>query len=230
MVDMVLKDNFLKSRSKNRIYAIGDIHGCLNHLINLLNLIKPDLHRHKLVFVGDYLDRGPQSAKVVDFIINLKKKFNPENIICLMGNHERMFLDFLRGQDESFFLLNGGKSTAVSYWGQHWERRERLLPPGHDSFFASLRLYYETDDYIFVHGGLRPGLPVVAQKEEDLLWIRNEFILSKFDFGRRVIFGHTPVRTPLILPNKIGIDTGAVYGNKLTCVQLPEEKFFSVSE
>jgi serine/threonine protein phosphatase 1 len=212
------------------IYAIGDIHGCLNHLINLLNLVNPDLDRHKLVFVGDYVDRGPYSAGVVDYIIDLKKKYNPENIICLMGNHERMFLDFLQGQDEMFFLMNGGTTTAVSYWGDHWERRERHLPPGHAYFLETLKLYYETDDYIFVHGGLRPGLPLKAQKEEDFLWIRKEFILSEFDFGRRVIFGHTPVRTPLVMPNKIGIDTGAVYGNKLTCVLLPEVKFFSVSE
>ena len=81
-----------------------------------------------------------------------------------------------------------------------------------------------------MHGGLRPGLPLAAQKEEDLLWIRKEFIHSDFDFGRRIIFGHTPVRTPLVMPNKIGIDTGAVYGNKLTCVQLPEEKFFPYLE
>jgi serine/threonine protein phosphatase 1 len=211
------------------IYAIGDIHGCLEHLIHLLDVVNPDLDRHKLVFVGDYLDRGPQSSGVVDYIIDLKKKYNPENIICLMGNHERMFLDFLQGQEEMFFLINGGATTVVSYWGDHWERRERRLPPGHEYFFETLKLCYETDDYIFVHGGLRPGLPLPAQKEEDLLWIRKEFILSEFDFGRRVIFGHTPVRTPLVQPNKIGIDTGAVYGNKLTCVLLPEEKFFSVS-
>ena len=77
-----------------------------------------------------------------------------------------------------------------------------------------------------MHGGLRPGLPLAAQKEEDLLWIRKEFILSEFNFGRRVIFGHTPVRTPLVLPNKIGIDTGAVYGNKLTCVRCLRKNFF----
>jgi serine/threonine protein phosphatase 1 len=147
-----------------------------------------------------------------------------------MGNHERMFLDFLQGRDEMFFLLNGGTTTAKSYWGDQWEQRERRLPPGHADFFGTLKFYHETDDYIFVHGGLRPGLPLAAQKEEDLLWIRKEFILSEFDFGRRVIFGHTPVRSPLILPNKIGIDTGAVYGNKLTCVLLPEERFFSVPE
>ena len=212
------------------IYAIGDIHGCLNHLINLLNLVNPDLAQHQLVFVGDYVDRGPNSKGVVDYIIDLKKKYNPENIICLMGNHERMFLDFLQGREEMFFLLNGGTATAVSYWGDQWERRERRLPDGHKLFFETLKLYYETENFIFVHGGLRPGLPLAAQKEEDLLWIRKEFIISEFDFGRRVIFGHTPVRAPLLLPNKIGIDTGAVYGNKLTCVLLPEEKFFSVSK
>ena len=211
------------------IYAIGDIHGCFSHLIHLLDLVNPDLDNDKLVFVGDYVDRGPDASNVVDFIIDLKKKYNPENIICLMGNHERMFLDFLQGQEEMFFILNGGASTAVSYWGNHWERSERRLPTKHYDFFATLKLYYETDDYIFVHGGLRPGSPLTAQKEEDLLWIRREFIESEFDFGRRVIFGHTPVRTPLIRPNKIGIDTGAVYGNKLTCVLLPEEKFFSVA-
>ena len=107
------------------IYAIGDIHGCLNHLINLLNLVNPDLAQHQLVFVGDYVDRGPNSKGVVDYIIDLKKKYNPENIICLMGNHERMFLDFLQGREEMFFLLNGGTATAVSYWGDQWERREQ---------------------------------------------------------------------------------------------------------
>jgi serine/threonine protein phosphatase 1 len=211
------------------IYAIGDIHGCLDHLLRLLDLVNPDLDRHLLVFVGDYVDRGPDSSGVVDYIIDLKKKYNPENIICLMGNHERMFLNFLQGHEEMFFLLNGGRETLISYWGNQWERRERRLPPGHAHFFENLKFYYETDDYIFVHGGLRPGLPLAGQKEEDLLWIRKEFILSECDFGRRVIFGHTPVRTPLILPNKIGIDTGAVYGNKLTCILLPEEKFFSVT-
>jgi serine/threonine protein phosphatase 1 len=210
------------------IYAIGDIHGCLNHLQELLNLVKPDLDRHKLVFIGDYLDRGPHSQGVVDCIIDLKKKYNPENIICLMGNHERMFLDFLQGHEEMFFLLNGGAATAVSYWGDQWERRERRLPLEHEHFFKELKLVYQTDDYIFVHGGLQPGLPLSAQQEKDILWIRKEFINSEFDFGRRVIFGHTPFREPLVRANKIGIDTGAVYGNKLTCLLLPEENFFFV--
>jgi len=211
------------------IYAIGDIHGCLSHLEHLLELVNPDLDRHQLIFMGDYIDRGPHSAQVVDLIINLKKRYNPENIICLMGNHERMFLDYLDGKDEMLFLMNGGVTTTASYWGEHGDRLNRRLPSEHWDFYNTLKLYYETDDYIFVHAGLRPGLPLEVQQEEDLLWIRKEFISSDYDFGRRVIFGHTPMRSPLIRANKIGIDTGAVYGNKLTCVILPEEKFYAVS-
>lgn len=217
-------------RALAMIYAIGDIHGCLDHLEKLFDLVSPDLERHQLVFLGDYIDRGAKAAEVVDFIIDLKKNYNPENIICLMGNHERMFLDYLDSRDEMLFLMNGGVTTVASYWGEHGDRLNRRLPPEHWDFYETLKPYYETDDYIFVHAGLRPGLPLESQIEDDLLWIRKEFIQSEYDFGRRVIFGHTPMRSPLIMPNKIGIDTGAVYGNKLTCVLLPEEKFFSVSE
>lgn len=104
------------------------------------------------------------------------------------------------------------------------------MPPDHWQFYDTLKLFYETDDYIFVHAGLKPGVALYEQQEEDLLWIRKEFISSDYNFGKRVIFGHTPMRAPYIRENKIGIDTGAVYGNKLTCVVLPEEKFYSVSE
>lgn len=210
------------------IYAIGDIHGCRDLLEELLEVVNPDLDRHRLVFMGDYIDRGEDSRGVVEVILNLKKNFKSENIICLMGNHERMFLDFLQGEEELLFLYNGGTATIQSYWGSQWDRASRRLPVEHVQFFRDLRLYYETEDYIFVHGGLRPGVPLAAQVEEDLLWIREEFIFSEEDFGRRVIFGHTPFRSPLVLPNKIGIDTGAVYGNKLTCLILPEERFIAV--
>ncbi len=102
------------------------------------------------------------------------------------------------------------------------------IPAQHLEFFDNLRLYYETEDYIFVHGGLKANIALDEQDERDMLWIRDEFIYTDFDFGKRVIFGHTPFREPLILDNKIGIDTGAVYGNKLTCVELPAVRFFSV--
>ncbi|MBW1990690.1 MAG: serine/threonine protein phosphatase [Deltaproteobacteria bacterium] len=211
------------------IYAIGDIHGCLDQLKRLLKQVNPDLHRHRLVFIGDYIDRGPDSKGVVDYIINLRKQFPPENIICLKGNHEAMFLDFLNGVQPELFLFNGGGSTLRQYWGEDWERHQPWrLPPEHEEFYANLKLYYVTDNYIFVHGGLKPGVPLEEQREEDLLWIRGEFIASFEDFGRRVVFGHTPLRYPLVMPNKIGIDTGCVYGNFLTCLKLPAEEFFFV--
>ena len=95
----------------------------------------------------------------------------------------------------------------------------------HLDFFRSLRLYYETEAYIFVHAGLRPKVPLASQEPEDMLWIRDKFIYSKYDFGKPVVFGHTPLEKPLVEHNKIGIDTGAVYGNALTCVQLPDLVF-----
>ncbi len=211
----------------NDIYAIGDIHGCLDHLERLLEEVNPDLHRHKLVFIGDYIDRGPNSRGVVEYIIRLKQRYPAENIICLKGNHEAMFLDFLNGIEPELFLLNGGRSTLREYWGEHWDRSlDLLLPPEHEEFYRELKNYHETPDYIFVHGGLKPGVPLSEQDEEDLFWIRGEFIASFEDFGRRVIFGHTPLRYPLVMPNKIGIDTGCVYGNFLTCIKLPQEEFF----
>jgi serine/threonine protein phosphatase 1 len=209
------------------LYAIGDIHGRLESLERLLDQINPDLPRDRLLFVGDYIDRGSQSKEVVDYIISLKNQAPPGRIICLKGNHEAMFLDFLAGGPAEMFLFNGGRATVEGYWGDAWVDREGLaLPPDHDQFFQALELYYETPDYLFVHGGLKPGVPLDEQVEDDLLWIRGEFITSQEDFGRRVIFGHTPFKQPLIMPNKIGIDTGAVYGNFLTALKLPGEEFF----
>jgi serine/threonine protein phosphatase 1 len=209
------------------IYAVGDIHGCLDQLEKLLDCVQPDLERDTLLFVGDYVDRGPDSRGVVDYIIRLRQKYPREHVICLKGNHEAMLLDFLQGRGRELFLFNGGLSTLRNYWGDHWDgRKELTLPPEHEIFYRDLKAYYETPDYIFVHGGLKPGVPLRAQQEEDLLWIRGEFIASMEDFGRPVIFGHTPFKRPLVMPNKIGIDTGAVYGNFLTCLKLPQREFF----
>jgi serine/threonine protein phosphatase 1 len=211
------------------IYAIGDLHGHLDALEQLLDQIQPDLTQERLVFMGDYIDRGPQPKGVVDYVLRLKNSAPPDQVICLKGNHETMFLNFLKGEDRQLFLLNGGLSTLKDYWGREWDQLEELvLPPDHERFYRELRLYYDTPRYIFVHGGLRPGVPLEDQEEEDLLWIRGEFITALDDFGRLVVFGHTPFRQPLILPNKIGIDTGAVYGNALTCLKLPQEEFIVV--
>ncbi len=209
------------------IYVVGDIHGCLDHLERLLDEVQPDLSRQRLFFVGDYIDRGPQSKGVVDYILRLQKLYPPENIICLKGNHEAMMLNFLQGQEIELFLFNGGLGTIEDYWGTAWDKMEKLvLPPEHEKFYQELKSIYETPGYIFVHGGLMPGVPLEEQQEEDLLWIRGEFIASAEDFGGKVIFGHTPFSRPLVMPNKIGIDTGCVYGNFLTCLKLPQEEFF----
>lgn len=209
------------------IYAVGDVHGCLDQLERLLDRVQPDLERDVLLFVGDYIDRGPESRGVVDYVLRLQQKYPREHIICLKGNHEAMLLEFLQGVKRERFLFNGGLHTVLDYWGDNWDSlKELLLPPEHEEFYRELRLYYETPEFIFVHGGLKPGVPLEEQQEDDLLWIRGEFITSPEDFGRLVIFGHTPFKQPLQMPNKIGIDTGAVYGNYLTCLKLPEKEFF----
>jgi serine/threonine protein phosphatase 1 len=209
-----------------RIFAVGDIHGCLDKLISLMGIIDIDPKKDTLLFIGDYIDRGTQSKEVVDYLIDLSKRQN--HVVFLKGNHELMLQLYLSGVDRFNFLANGGQATLDSYLKDHSHAEVSLIPAAHLDFFDNLRLYYETDQYIFVHAGLKANIPLEKQNEWDMLWIRDKFICSDFDFGRCVIFGHTPFREPLVLDNKIGIDTGAVYGNKLTCVELPAVKFYSV--
>jgi serine/threonine protein phosphatase 1 len=209
-----------KSAMTGRILAIGDVHGCNRRLRKLLDRIEID-HADTPVFVGDYLDRGPDVRGVIDTLLEIGEAF--PKTICLRGNHEEMFLEFYReGRGEELFLYNSGMSTLDSYGITLAEaRRGQGFPEDHLRFLASLPLSYETGDWFFVHAGVRPGIPFARQVPEDLLWIRHEFIESDEDFGRRVVFGHTPLSEPLVERNKIGIDTGAVYGGRLTCIELP---------
>ena len=203
-----------------KLFAVGDIHGCLFNLKKLLAGIEIDYGRDCIYFLGDYIDRGSDSRGVIDFIIDLKRGRN--NVFCLSGNHEELFIDYLKhGSNEDTFYLNGGLNTLISY---NYPQTLSDIPESHLEFFTSLKLCYEIDDYIFVHAGMRPYVPFNKQVREDMLWIRDEFINSHYDFGKTVVFGHTPFRHPLIEVNKIGIDTGAVYGGKLTCVELPDRK------
>lgn len=206
--------------------AIGDIHGAKDSLDRLMDLIDPDPNADTLVFLGDYVDRGAKAFELVERLLEIGRKW--PRTIFLKGNHEQMFEDFLSGKDRQHFLANGGHATIESYL-RHRSRHslKELLPPEHASFFSSLKLYHETDAYIFVHAGLRPKVSLDAQQADDMLWIREPFISSFFDFGKRVIFGHTPFPEPLVMPNKIGIDTGAGYGRALTAVILPEVRFIS---
>jgi len=207
-----------------KIFAIGDIHGCYDRLKTLMGKIPIDCSRDTLVFIGDYIDRGPHPIEVVDYLIKLKNRF--PDVIFLKGNHEDMLDKFINGADRFTYLLNGGQQTLDSYLIKPVQSEYFPIPPDHMEFFKSLRLFYETEEFIFVHAGLRPRVPLESQNTEDLLWIRDKFVSTKYNFGKRVIFGHTPLKKPLVEPNKIGIDTGAVYGNALTCIQLPDLVFF----
>lgn len=208
------------------IYAIGDVHGCYQKLVSLIDRLEIDFRRDQLIFLGDYIDRGDSAYDVVDFLLNLKD-LHPE-IIFLRGNHEAMFDGFLSGKDRYTYLVNGGQQTLESYLKQGPDVKGPPIPRRHRRFFEGLSMYHETEEFIFVHAGLRPGVPLEKQKREDMLWIREKFIRSNYNFGKRVVFGHTPFTEPLVQKNKIGIDTGAVYGNKLTCVRLPALEFIQV--
>jgi serine/threonine protein phosphatase 1 len=210
----------------NKIFAIGDIHGCFDKLQALMDKIDIDLVDDTLVFIGDYIDRGKQSFEVVQYLIDLKHRF--QNVVFLKGNHEEMLEKYLSGFDKLTYLVNGGQQALDSYMRNRQESDGPQIPREHIDFYNSLQLYYQTDDYIFVHAGLKNKVPLEMQEPDDLLWIRSKFITSDYNFGKQVVFGHTPIPEPLVQPNKIGIDTGAVYGGKLTCVRLPELVFYSV--
>lgn len=222
-----------------RIFVIGDIHGCLRKLLLLMDRIDARPGMDQLVFLGDYIDRGEDSPGVLDYLLEVRDRY-PDTVF-LMGNHEKMFIDFLAGMDPELFIYNGGESTLKSYIARidgfrnskelvlDEEFLNQLIPEAHRAFLHELRPYYETKDYIMVHAGLKNGIPLEQQDLDDLVWIREEFIYSEGNFfGKRVIFGHTPLVRPLVLPDKIGIDTGAVYGNTLTCLVLPGLEFISL--
>lgn len=200
----------LDCKPGGRLLAVGDIHGCLRQLTALLDQVAPRA-ADQVVFLGDYVDRGPDSAGVINFLIDFAKSF-PATVF-LRGNHEEMFTDYLEDRDPSLFLINGGMKTLASYQASgQWP-----IPPSHRAFIAALRSYYETDDFIFVHAGLRPGIPLAEQNPRDLAWIRREFISSDYDWNKPVVYGHTPLAEPLLGKKRLGLDTGCVYGHQLTC-------------
>lgn len=199
-------------------YVIGDVHGCLTSLERLLAKIAPR-SEDEVVFVGDYIDRGPQSREVVDRLLGL-----PYRCIFLLGNHERMLLDFLAGDDEDLYMENGGRATLESYGGDVHD-----IPAAHLAFFQRLRPMYETPEYLFVHAGIRPLVPLAEQSLQDLIWIRQEFFKFIGKYPKPVVFGHTPLRQVLMTDDRIGIDTGCVFGGKLTCLKLPQREIIQVA-
>jgi len=224
---------------KLRIYVIGDIHGRFDLLAQLQAKIEADANtagdlKIIQIFLGDYVDRGPDSRAVVDFM--LSRPPCGWDRICLKGNHETMVLKFL--DDENFlkkWSRSGGLETLHSYGAGLIEKMRdgdankiqkkfrKNLTKAHRQFFTHLKPSAEFGDYFFAHAGVRPGVDLDAQTEDDLLWIRKEFISSNKDFGKIVVHGHTPVRQSEILPNRINIDTGAWNSGQLTCLVLEGE-------
>lgn len=200
----------IETKKQGRLLAVGDIHGCLMQLEALMAQVvpRPD---DQFIFLGDYIDRGPESHGVIDYLIEFGRTF--PNTIFLRGNHDQMFVDYLDGHEPTLFLMNGGLKTLSSYQlSGEWP-----ISTSHRNFFEALRNIYETEEFIFVHAGLRPGVPLEDQDDIDLLWIRRDFIGSEYDWGKTVVYGHTPHEKPLFAGNRIGLDTGCVYGHQLTC-------------
>jgi serine/threonine protein phosphatase 1 len=219
------------------LYAVGDIHGELRKLDALLAKLAPT-RADRLVFLGDYIDRGGESAAVVSRLIQIS-----QSVDCkfLMGNHESMFLDFLGWRGAAYFggdafLMNGGDRTLASYgyFGRGKSDPERFeLPPSHERFYRELILSYSEGDYLFVHAGLgerglRSGdvsYALRVSRPEDLLWNRTTADLPH-NLGVTVIYGHTPRADFAVRwnePFSIGIDTGAIYGGPLTAIRLPDQ-------
>ncbi|MGQ0664355.1 MAG: metallophosphoesterase family protein [Pseudomonadota bacterium] len=224
-----------------RVYAVGDIHGRADLLRELVGLIREDARAHRVerpvvVYLGDYIDRGRDSRQVIEFLLG--RPLPGFEAVHLLGNHERAMLDFLDDIGSGLdWLWFGGRETLMSY-GIALERgrapvAELLLrvqaelnarlPPRHLAFLKSLVKWHLEGDYLFVHAGIRPGVPLERQSETDLIWIREEFLASASDYGRIVVHGHTISAEPELRANRIGIDTGAFATGRLTCLALEGE-------
>jgi len=218
-----------------RLFVVGDIHGCSDELNIMLNHLEKNEGLSEddyVVFIGDYIDRGPSSKQVVDSLISFHNRHS--QAIFLRGNHEDMLLDFLgyEGTMGHSYLVNGGQATTQSYGTRHAPSREEIgdvMPAAHLAFYLNLERYLIVGDYVIVHAGLNPLRDVRSQLNEDIFWIRDEFIQNIHNFGRIVVFGHTPYEDVLVHPPyKIGIDTGLVYGNKLSVVELTKQRVMQI--
>lgn len=212
------------------LIAIGDVHGCAKTLVALIEKISPQKEDH-LVFVGDYIDRGPNSRGVIDILLELDA-----HVQCtfLRGNHEALMLDYLERGEFEIWRMNGGLDTLSSYRSSNGKIE---IPDHHIDFIHDTRLYYETDDFIFVHAGLRPELSVTenVRRNDDqiFLWERGHLDARKVKWEKTVVCGHTPHNQPINHDKLILIDTGCVYYRHpgmgtLTGVRLPEREFMSV--
>ena len=222
-----------------RVYAVGDVHGRADLLTLLFSRIDADLADRPIdrpiqVFLGDYIDRGPASRQALDCLIDRSRS---HETICLRGNHEVFLAEFLRNPGTiGEWRQYGGLETLVSYgivpalnqqaaeWNRVATALSRALPQSHRRFLAALKSFYVCGDFFFAHAGVRPGVSLARQEDSDLLWIRDEFLRCKQDFGKIIVHGHTPVLEPEIHTNRINIDTGAYATGRLTCLRIEADE------
>jgi serine/threonine protein phosphatase 1 len=228
-----------------RIYAFGDIHGRSDLLRKMFAVIDADVAQNPVsrpieVFLGDYIDRGPDSAHTVDLL--LERSLYSETIF-LKGNHEAYFLEVLRDPTKlEDWRQFGGLQTLMSYGIQptlNPDRAEQaeliralteVMPNDHLKFLQDLKPSFVCGDFFFVHAGVRPGIPLKEQQETDMLWIRNEFLDSNENFGKFIVHGHTPVHEPDIRPNRINIDTGAYATGNLTLLKIQGSSMLPIKD
>lgn len=225
----------------HRIYAVGDIHGRVDCLSDLLQKMHNHMRQYPVadntvVFLGDYVDRGPHSKEVVDCLLEHPL---PAKNIYLMGNHEYVLLLFLKGEfPYKVWLRWGGEATLTSYGvvpcspdavdeevGEVRAQLESRISAAHKQFYAQLQLTYEAGDYLFVHAGVRPGLELGKQQMEDLLFIREDFLNEPVSIDKTIIHGHTVFKEPFIRDKSIGIDTGAYATGILTALILENNTY-----
>ncbi|MGH7830167.1 MAG: metallophosphoesterase family protein [Candidatus Binatia bacterium] len=216
-----------------RSYVVGDIHGCSEELACLLESL-PLEPGDRVVFLGDYVDRGPDSKGVISYLLEWQRSGDWE-VIFLKGNHEDMYLSYLGfpGKYGQMFLFNGGGATLASYGIPRRHSPEEIrsrMPQDHLEFLKGLKSYYLMEPFLCVHAGINPRKSLDDQADEELLWIRDEFILNPHPLPYTVLFGHTPQQEVLFhLPYKIGLDTGLVFGNALSCLEVEQKILFQVT-
>jgi serine/threonine protein phosphatase 1 len=226
-----------------RIYAISDVHGCADLLQQMFTVIDRDLTtigsmRAIHVFLGDYIDRGPESCRTIDLLVARGQKHES---VFLKGNHEAFLFDVLKNPDQlQEWKKYGGLQTLASYGlrpslnpdaAEQSELISQLattIPVHQRRFFDHLRLRFVCGDFFFVHAGVKPGVPLNHQQEQDLLWIREEFLSSEEQFGKYIVHGHTPVREPDIRSNRINIDTGAYATGNLTLLSMQGDSLLAL--
>jgi serine/threonine protein phosphatase 1 len=222
------------------IYAIGDIHGRIDLLDKLVDVIRSDISRHdfmvpmRIIFLGDYIDRGSASRQVIDRILSLEAEWRT---VAIMGNHEDALLQFLDNPDIGpSWAQHGGAETLISYgvdppantdegsWARTRDLFAAKLPVAHEMFFRRLLPYTLAGDYLFVHAGVRPKVRLEDQTAQDLMWIRREFVECEKSIDKVVVHGHTPSELAHVGRWRIGVDTGAYATGVLTAIRLFNEE------